>query len=116
MSEAKQLAPDIYFACERGWHISALVIQLAHEHGWAKGELAYDPLVDPDYARAIGVLGRDGVEALEGFINLVDPEMLQWMEDAATEYIQDNLIPEGHWCGYSEGFGDWGVWEEERDE
>lgn len=113
----QQLQPGIYASNERGYVGQSLqVIELAYERGAFQGELACDPLTDPDMARAIEVYERDGGEAMAGFIELTDPELLQWLFEAAEEHLE-GFIPEGCWCGYSEGFGDWGVWEmEDEDE
>ena len=108
MSEAKQLDPGIYFACERGWHIQSEVAELALERGWQPD---YDNA--PVYAAAITCLEAAGVGPYEAFVAAVDDDILGDIEQDATDYLA-TLVPEGHWCGYSEGFGDWGVWEEER--
>ncbi|TDE87414.1 hypothetical protein E0686_02665 [Deinococcus sp. S9] len=50
-------------------------------------------------------------ESAETLIGGHWPARLFRVEADAQAYIDDHLVPEGCWAGYSEGFGDWGVWE-----
>lgn len=104
----KKLAPGIYFDNSYGWHNSARVINLAVESGWSPES--------EEYTDALRVFSKAGQDVFEDYCEAVDVELLIHMEQDAQRYIDDNLIPEGCWCGYSEGFGDWGVWENEEAE
>lgn len=107
-----QLQPGIYFDNTRGWHISALVVDLALRGGWTP-----DFEDAPEYAAAITCLKAAGSGPFEAFVTALEDgsEVLSDLEFQATDYIASYLIPEDCWCGYSEGFGDWGVWGDEDD-
>ena len=114
--EPEKLAPGIYFDNARGWHISSEVVALALNAGW-------DPYFSTDalqYATAIACLKTAGVYAFEAFIQALPDDglssILHDLESEATEFISENLIPEGCWCGYSDYLGDWGVWENEEEQ
>lgn len=107
----EKLPPGIYFDGDRGWHISALVVELARESGW---EPDYSDA--PEYAEALSRLAQGGPSALEQYVAETDPEVLDLLYMGAEAYLNEHRIPEGCWCGYSEGFGDWGVWEMEDED
>lgn len=107
MTTTNKLTPGIYFDNTRGWHIAGKVCELALEHDWNPE--------DATYRDALKVLASSGLEAFEDFCAEEDPELLTWLEADAQAYIDDHLVPEGCWAGYSEGFGDWGVWELEEE-
>jgi hypothetical protein len=44
-----------------------------------------------------------------------DGEEYTWDTDEAEEYMQA-LAPEGYYFGYSDGFGDWGLWHIHEDD
>lgn len=79
-----------WFDSARGIYIGAAVIQEAINMGWKPENL------DP----------KDMT---------VDGEFYYEVTDEATEYLQ-SLCPEGYWIGFSEHYGDFGMWESESEE